>query len=128
QRRLAADRLRVPILFLTAREETGDKVRGLTMGADDYVTKPFSLEELVARVHAVVRRSGEARQPGRAGVGGLAVGEGGHGGRRRGAGRAVADGVQPASLLAVERAAGGVEGADRRPRLALRLRRRPPHC
>jgi two-component system, OmpR family, response regulator len=60
QRRLVADRLRVPILFLTARDETEAKVRGLTMGADDYVTKPFSLEELVARVHAVLRRSGQA--------------------------------------------------------------------
>jgi two-component system OmpR family response regulator len=65
QRRLAGDRLRVPILFLTARDETEAKVRGLTMGADDYVTKPFSLEELVARVHAVLRRSGQAEQPAR---------------------------------------------------------------
>jgi two-component system OmpR family response regulator len=65
QRRLAADRLRVPILFLTARDTTEAKVHGLTMGADDYVTKPFSLEELVARVHAVLRRSGQAEQPGR---------------------------------------------------------------
>ena len=65
QRRLAADRLLVPILFLTARDETEAKVRGLTMGADDYVTKPFSLEEFVARVHAVLRRSGQAEQPGR---------------------------------------------------------------
>ncbi len=65
QRRLAADRLRVPILFLTARDETEAKVRGLTMGADDYVTKPFSLEEFVARVHAVLRRSGQAEQPAR---------------------------------------------------------------
>src|SRR5262249_59477976 len=43
QRRLAADRLRVPIVFLTARGTTEAKVHGLTMGADDYVTKPFSL-------------------------------------------------------------------------------------
>ena len=57
QRRLAADGLRVPILFLTARDSTEDKVRGLTMGADDYVTKPFSLEELVARVRAILRRA-----------------------------------------------------------------------
>jgi two-component system OmpR family response regulator len=49
---------RVPILFLTARDTTEDKVRGLTIGGDDYVTKPFSLEELVARVHAVLRRTG----------------------------------------------------------------------
>jgi two-component system OmpR family response regulator len=59
QRRLAADRLRVPILFLTARDETEAKVHGLTMGADDYVTKPFSVEELMARVHAILRRSGQ---------------------------------------------------------------------
>jgi two-component system, OmpR family, response regulator len=63
QRRLAADRLRVPILFLTARDTTEAKVHGLTMGADDYVTKPFSLDELVARVHAVLRRSGQAEKP-----------------------------------------------------------------
>ncbi len=58
QRRLTADGLRVPTLFLTARDATEDKVRGLTMGADDYVTKPFSLEELVARVRAILRRTG----------------------------------------------------------------------
>ncbi|MQB01604.1 MAG: response regulator [Actinobacteria bacterium] len=49
---------RVPILFLTARDTTEDKVRGLTIGGDDYVTKPFSLEELVARVYAILRRVG----------------------------------------------------------------------
>ncbi len=65
QRRLAADRPRMPIVFLTARDTTEAKVHGLTMGADDYVTKPFSLEELVARVHAVLRRSGQAEQSGR---------------------------------------------------------------
>jgi DNA-binding response OmpR family regulator len=46
----------VPIIFLTARAETADKVRGLGLGADDYVTKPFSAEELMARVQAVLRR------------------------------------------------------------------------
>jgi len=65
QRRVAADGLRVPILFLTARATTEAKVHGLTMGADDYVTKPFSLDELMARVHAVLRRSGQAEKPGR---------------------------------------------------------------
>ncbi len=57
-RRLGADRAGVPIIFLTARDTTEDKVRGLTMGGDDYVTKPFSLEELVARIRALLRRTG----------------------------------------------------------------------
>jgi two-component system OmpR family response regulator len=55
-RRLSLSGHRIPILFLTARDATEDKVRGLTVGGDDYVTKPFSLEELVARVHAILRR------------------------------------------------------------------------
>jgi two-component system, OmpR family, response regulator len=59
QRRLTADGTRVPVLFLTARDSTEDKVHGLTMGADDYMTKPFSLEELVARVRAILRRTGD---------------------------------------------------------------------
>ncbi|HEX4730910.1 MAG TPA: response regulator transcription factor [Solirubrobacterales bacterium] len=49
-----------PILFLTARDTTEDKVRGLTLGGDDYVTKPFSIEELLARVGSVLRRFGNA--------------------------------------------------------------------
>ena len=57
-RRLGADRAGLPIVFLTARDTTEDKVRGLTMGGDDYVTKPFSLEELVARIRAILRRTG----------------------------------------------------------------------
>ena len=48
---------RVPVLFLTARDATADKIRGLTVGGDDYVTKPFSLEEVVARIHAILRRT-----------------------------------------------------------------------
>jgi two-component system, OmpR family, response regulator len=51
---------KVPVLFLTARDSTEDKVAGLRTGGDDYVTKPFSLEELVARVHALLRRAGAA--------------------------------------------------------------------
>jgi two-component system OmpR family response regulator len=55
-RRLAADHTGVPILFLTARDATTDKVWGLTAGGGDYVTKPFSLEELIARLRNIVRR------------------------------------------------------------------------
>jgi len=54
----------MPVLFLTARDETSDKVTGLTVGGDDYVTKPFSLEEVVARIRAVLRRSGVGSEPG----------------------------------------------------------------
>jgi two-component system OmpR family response regulator len=53
----------MPVLFLTARDETSDKVTGLTVGGDDYVTKPFSLEEVVARIRAVLRRAGHGGQP-----------------------------------------------------------------
>ena len=48
----------MPIIFLTARDATADKVQGLRLGSDDYVTKPFSIEELIERVKAVLRRSG----------------------------------------------------------------------
>jgi two-component system OmpR family response regulator len=58
-RRLRADGSRVPVLFLTARDAVPDKVNGFELGGDDYVTKPFSLEELVARVRALLRRSRE---------------------------------------------------------------------
>ncbi len=55
-RRLRNGSSSLPILFLTARDATEDKVRGLTLGGDDYVTKPFSVEELVARIRAILRR------------------------------------------------------------------------
>ena len=57
-RRLRLDGHKVPVLFLTARDTVDDKVRGLTLGGDDYVTKPFSLEEVVARIQVVLRRQG----------------------------------------------------------------------
>ena len=56
-RRLRAEDVQVPVLVLTARGEEADRVRGLDMGADDYVTKPFSMPELMARVRALLRRS-----------------------------------------------------------------------
>jgi two-component system OmpR family response regulator len=57
-RRLRAAGIQVPVLFLTARDSTEDKVTGLTVGADDYVTKPFALSEIVARTRAILRRTG----------------------------------------------------------------------
>lgn len=56
--RLRADGIGAPALFLSARDSVEDKVNGLTVGGDDYVTKPFSLEEVVARLHVLLRRSG----------------------------------------------------------------------
>ena len=64
-RRLRAEGDRTPVLFLTARDATEDKVRGLTLGGDDYLEKPFSLDELVARAKAVLRRIGPAPRPAR---------------------------------------------------------------
>jgi len=60
-RRLRASGLRLPILMLTARDATDDRVSGLNMGADDYLTKPFEFRELLARLRALLRRSGELR-------------------------------------------------------------------
>jgi len=57
-RRLRAGRRHVPVLFLSARDAPEDKVNGLTLGGDDYVTKPFHLPELIARIRAVLRRAG----------------------------------------------------------------------
>ena len=64
-RRLRDNGVRTPVLFLTARDGVDDKVRGLTLGGDDYVTKPFSLEEVMARVQAMLRRSGISRSSAR---------------------------------------------------------------
>jgi two-component system OmpR family response regulator len=65
-RRLRASDNDVPVIFLTARDTTSDTVTGLTLGGDDYITKPFSVEALVARVRAVLRRAarGEAAENG----------------------------------------------------------------
>jgi two-component system, OmpR family, response regulator len=58
-RRLRQEGVRAPVVFLTAKDATEDKVTGLTLGGDDYVTKPFSLEEVIARIRAVLRRFAE---------------------------------------------------------------------
>ncbi len=58
-RRLRGTGSKLPVLMLTARDEVEDRVAGLDAGADDYVTKPFALEELLARVRALLRRTGD---------------------------------------------------------------------
>lgn len=62
-RRLRMRENNIPIIMLTARKDIADRVAGLDMGADDYITKPFSFEELVARVRAVLRRKGNVAEP-----------------------------------------------------------------
>ncbi|MEY4193881.1 MAG: hypothetical protein RLZZ226_249 [Pseudomonadota bacterium] len=63
----------IPIIMLTARGEEEDKIRGLDVGADDYITKPFSPRELVARVKAVLRRGNKFGKPGRIEAGGITL-------------------------------------------------------
>ncbi|MCB0875253.1 MAG: response regulator transcription factor [Solirubrobacterales bacterium] len=74
-KRLAEQRSAVPVVFLTARDTTEDKVRGLTLGGDDYVTKPFSVEELVARIRSILRRTGVSAEGGRLVFDGLELDE-----------------------------------------------------
>ncbi len=125
-RRLRADGVRVPALFLTARDSLEDKLTGLTVGGDVYVTKPFSPAEIVARARAILRRTaGEADRDGR-----LEFSDLGHvrgdarGVACRGAAPVDGDGVQPAALLSPQSPPCPLQGADPRPRVALRLRRR----
>ena len=82
-RRLRNDGVQVPIIFLTARDTSEDKVSGLRLGGDDYVTKPFGLEEIVARIEAVLRRSsGTPRRVTRLAVGDLVLDDEAHEVRR----------------------------------------------
>jgi two-component system OmpR family response regulator len=71
--------IETPILFLTARDDTEDKVTGLTVGGDDYVTKPFSLDEIVARISAIIRRTSKDGEDGAIiSVGELSINEDAH--------------------------------------------------
>ena len=79
-RRIRAEQPDVPVIFLTARDALEDRIGGLTAGGDDYVTKPFSLEELVARLRSLLRRSGAttSREDSRLVVGDLVLDEDSH--------------------------------------------------
>ena len=125
-RRLRAKGVDAPVLFLTARTDTADRVRGLTAGGDDYIIKPFALEELVARVHVALRRRGAAPAPsGRHQVHDLAA--------RRGPAPGVAwrprsaphrNGVHPPAVPARQHRPRRHPRPDPRPRVAVRLLRR----
>ena len=75
---------KVPIIFLTAKDATEDKVHGLTIGGDDYVTKPFSIEELMARVRVVLRRHGSDSETGKLSLADLELDDEAHEVRRHG--------------------------------------------
>jgi len=72
------ERDRIPVIFLTAKDGVDDKISGLTAGGDDYVTKPFSLEELIARIRAILRRTGGPTDDGRLVAGDLELDPVGH--------------------------------------------------
>ncbi len=126
--RLGAQRSTIPIIFLTARDAQEDKLRGLTTGGDDYVTKPFSLEELVARIRTILRRTGQgAEESSRMVFEDLELDDDTHEVLRAGqAGRADRHRVPAAALLPFEPAPRPDPCADPRPRLGVRLRRRRP--
>jgi len=83
-RRLHDTGRRVPTIFLTARDSTEDKVHGLTVGGDDYMTKPFSIEELVARIRTQLRRTMAVEGSGRLSVADLELDDEAHEVRRAG--------------------------------------------
>jgi two-component system OmpR family response regulator len=68
----------IPVIFLTAADSVGDKVRGLTIGGDDYLAKPFSVEELAARVRALLRRVGDVAERELTSYGGVVIDEDAH--------------------------------------------------
>ena len=123
--RLISDGLKVPVIFLTARDATEEKVHGLTIGGDDYVTKPFSIEELVARIRVVLRRH---HPDGGSSSGKLVLhdleldDENSRGLPGWTAHRADADGVPPAAVPDDEQRPRALPYADPRSRLGLRLR------
>jgi two-component system OmpR family response regulator len=81
---MRADRIDVPIVFLTARDAVDDRLRGLTIGGDDYLTKPFSVEELVARVQVILKRVGKGGRSTVLTAGDVELDDGAHVVRKRG--------------------------------------------
>ena len=118
----------VPVIMVTARDSEIDKVVGLELGADDYVTKPYSARELIARVRAVLRRGGEPADDGTPGV--LAAGPVRMDVERHvvsvngTARRAAAEGVRPPGVPAAQRRPGAHPRPADRPGVGRRLRRR----
>ena len=124
-RRLRADGNQLPILMLTARDQVADRVAGLEAGADDYLVKPFALEELVARVRALLRRLGTDDEPTTLSFADLELNTGTREVTRGDeSARAHPHRVRAARALPAQPAAGADALGDLRPRLGLRLRLR----
>src|SRR6516162_3641304 len=122
--RLRRDGLRVPVIFLTARDTQADKVTGLTIGGDDYLTKPFGLEELAARIRTVLPHPPRRQRGAGAHLRGHRTGPGQlRGAPRRPPDRAVPDRVPAASLPDAQPRPGADPGTVAGPRVGLRLRR-----
>ncbi len=117
-----------PILFLTAKDDTEDKITGLTVGGDDYVTKPFSLDEIVARIKAILRRTMHAEEDAVIRTGELTMDQDTH---EVFVGDVAVElsphRVQAPALSHAEPEPGALEGADPRPRVGVRLQRRRGH-
>ena len=71
--RMRKEKVKTPVIILSARDAIGDRVRGLNTGGDDYLTKPFAFSELLARVQALIRRAGGVSEPSRLMVGDLSI-------------------------------------------------------
>ena len=125
-RRLRADGVDAPVLFLTAKDSLDDKISGLTLGADDYVTKPFSLEEVVTRLRVILRRAGRGvapEQSPRVKFADIELDDDTREVWKKGELVALsAHRVHTAPILHGQRRDGSQQTADSRPRLELRLR------
>jgi DNA-binding response OmpR family regulator len=125
-RRIRAEDPDVPVIFLTAKDSVEDRIGGLTAGGDDYVTKPFSLEEVIARLRALLRRSGAAlaRSDSTLVVGDLTLDEDSHEVRRGGVEiQLTGHRVRATPLPDAQTAASAQQGPDPGSGLELRLRR-----
>src|SRR5579875_3523257 len=122
-RRLRRDGSRVPVIFLTARDTQADKVTGLTLGGDDYLTKPFGLEELAARIRSVLRRSHPAAAQAVLTFADIELDQDTlRGAPSRPPPRPVTDRVPALALPHAQRGSGAQPGAAAGPRAELRLR------
>jgi len=119
-RRLRSAANDVPVIFLTARDTTPDTVTGLTLGGDDYITKPFSVEAMIARVRAVLRRTAGRDGSPRGGTSGAARMGGASGASRMGgaSGMGWAAGARGAGRAGTVSTAGGQADAQARLRVA----------